>query len=385
VADEKAAEIVKAQARKIRILIADESRVARVALMGSLREHFEMREAVDGEAALQAVLMDSSIKMVIADSALPKLDGLGLLMHIRDSNIPRIREMPVVITVISEQTFDQRRAASLGVSDVIPKNTRPAELIARLEMIVRQSSERELLADSQASLGANRAIDPETQLHNLAYFDRQVEKMISYSRRNLVNVAILCISIGFSGPKAKAPDAEVEQRLIRLGRTLASTIRMEDLATRSERTEFCMATQVTGMVDVMRFATRLRKVVESLDLGTGIEVRSSIGVASLTEDLRRSAEELRATALQRAKQAKSTRSRRIMLGQSSAMTENVLGEQDDHAGMNIDMALALIRAGRSDEVLPQLSRLMAQIAPLTTLARQQEELRSLAPSPRETA
>jgi diguanylate cyclase (GGDEF)-like protein len=363
--------------RKTRILVADESGIVRASLLGMLRESFEMREAVDGEAALQAVLLDNLIRILIVDIELPKIDGLELLSRIRASTLPRIRDLPVVILVRAEREFDRNRAIALGATDVVLKTTKAAELIARLDILAQLSTARESLAETQANLNASRATDPETNLHNLAYFDRQVEKLISYARRNLANVAVICMHVSFAGPKAKAGEKDHPQWLARVGQSLSSTIRLEDLGARSDRAEFCLATQVTGMVDVLRFATRLRRVVESLDLGNGVEIRTCLGVASLTEDMRRNAEELRTIAQRRAQQAKGSRTRRIVLGSTEVALTEAKEEKADESVMDVGLALALIRNGRATEVMPQLSKLLQQIEPLMRLAQQQDELKSL--------
>ena len=48
----------------------------------------------------------------------------------------------------------------------------------------------------------------------------------------------------------------------------------------------------------------------------------------------------------------------------------------EDGSMDINLALALIRAGRAAEVVPHLPRLLEQIAPLLKLVRQQKELQA---------
>jgi DNA-binding NarL/FixJ family response regulator len=49
------------------ILIVDDSRVVRISLIKHLKDHFEIREESDGEAAWQTLVVDHSIKAVISD------------------------------------------------------------------------------------------------------------------------------------------------------------------------------------------------------------------------------------------------------------------------------------------------------------------------------
>ena len=363
---------------KPRVLIADASRIVRASLVQHLKDRFDIREVTDGEAAWQAILLDSSIRVVISDLTMPKVDGFELLNRVRSSKVQRIRELPIVIISGEGETAERERAAGMGATDFIRKGVGAAELVARMEVLVRLSSTREALADSQASLESSRTVDTDTELLNLPFFDKQVEKLVSYARRNLSDVAVICVRVELSVSGNDSWDGEADQRLKLVGRAIAASIRLEDLGTRSDRYEFCVATPSSGLSGVLRFAARLRKVLENAETaGPGVEVWTCIGVATLSEELRRSAEELRALAQKRAEKAQQNRSRRIVLGAGDGETGSV-EPQPVEGSMDINLALALIRAGRATEVVPHLPRLLQQVAPLLKLVRLQKELRAQA-------
>jgi PleD family two-component response regulator len=367
-------------APKARVLIADDSRIVRASITQHIRDRFEIREVTDGEAAWQAILLDASIRVVITDLTMPKVDGFELLTRVRSSKVQRIRELPVIVISGEDEVAERQRAASMGATDFIQKGAGAVELISRLEVLVKLAATREALQESQASLESARTVDPDTELLNLQFFDKQVEKLISFARRNLTDVAVICVRVELSMPKSGTWEGEVEQRVKLVGRALAASIRLEDLGTRSDRFEFCVATQATGLSGVLRFAARLRKVLENVEAaGPGVEVWTCIGVATLSEELRRGAEELRLLAQKRAQQAQSSRSRRIILGTSDGVAPGVLESRPDDGSMDISLALALIRAGRAGEVVPHLPRLLEQINPLLKLVRQQRELQSTGP------
>lgn len=367
-------------APKARVLIADDSRIVRASITQHIRDRFEIREVTDGEAAWQAILLDASIRVVITDLTMPKVDGFELLTRVRSSKVQRIRELPVIVISGEDEVAERERAASMGATDFIQKGAGAAELISRLEVLVRLSATREALQESQASLESARTVDPDTELLNLPFFDKQVEKLISFARRNLTDVAVICVRVELSMPKSETWEGEIEQRAKLVGRALAASIRLEDLGTRSDRFEFCVATQSSGLSGVLRFAARLRKVLENVEAaGPGVEVWTCIGVATLSEELRRGAEELRLLAQKRAQQAQSSRSRRIILGTSEGVAPGALESRPDDGSMDISLALALIRAGRAGEVVPHLPRLLDQINPLLKLVRQQRELQATGP------
>jgi diguanylate cyclase (GGDEF)-like protein len=358
---------------KARILIADDSRIVRATIAQHIRDRFDVREVVDGEAAWQAILLDSTIRVVITDLTMPKVDGFELLGRVRASRLQRIRELPMIVISGADEQAECERAAALGATDFIQKGVRAAELISRLEVLIKLSSTREALDESLAELESSRTVDPDTELLSLPFFDRQVEKLISFSRRNSTDVAIVCLRIELSMPQSDTWEGEIEQRVRLVARSLAASIRLEDLATRSERYEFCVATQSEGVASVLRFAARVRKVLENVDAaGAGVEVWTCIGVACLSEDLRVTAEQLRQISQKRAQQAQSGRSRRIVLGAGDAGGNGQL--RADEGSMDVNLALTLIRSGRAAEVVPHLPRLVHQLRPLMALVRQQKEL-----------
>ncbi|HSQ10767.1 MAG TPA: response regulator [Burkholderiaceae bacterium] len=362
---------------KPRVLIADDSRIVRASIVQHIRDRFDIREVMDGEAAWQAILLDSSIRVVITDLTMPKVDGFELLNRVRSSKVQRIRELPLVVITGEDEAAERDRAAGMGATDFIQKGVAAAELIARLEVLVRLSATREALAESQASLESSRTVDSETELLNVPFFDKQVEKLISFARRNLSDVALICVRIELSLPQQETWEGEVDQRIKLVGRTLAASIRLEDLGTRTDKFEFCVATPSSGLSGVLRFAARLRKVLENVEAaGPGVDVWTCIGLSTLSEELRRSAEELRALAQKRAAQAQQNRSRRIILGTSDGVSPGSMEPKPEDGSMDINLALALIRAGRAAEVVQHLPRLLEQIAPLLKLVRQQKELQA---------
>jgi len=363
---------------KPRVLLADGGRISRGAVSQALREHFDVREVGDGEAAWQAVLLDSSIRVVVADVAASAVRGFELLARLRASKVQRIREIPAIALLERVNDSESQRVEGLEATEFIVAEPPPAnaghELLTRVRVLVELANTRDALVESRAELDSARTVDPDTELLTLAAFDKQVEKLLSYARRALSDLALICIRVELKMPHNEAWDGEIEQRMKHVGRALGSSVRMEDLATRSDKTEFCVATQNNGMTDMLRFAARLRKVLENVDAaGPGVEVWTCIGVATLSEELRRGAADLRVQAQRRAQMAQSTRSRRIMLGASEAAKAGGFDPSAESGSMDVNLALALIGSGRAAEVVAHIPRLLEQLNPLLRLIRQQSQ------------
>lgn len=364
-----------ADAPRPRVLVADDSRIVRATIVSHTRDRFDVREAIDGEAAWQAILLDASIRVVISDLTMPKVNGFELLTRIRSSKVQRIRDLPVIVLSGSDELAEREKAASLGATDFIEKGASATELLSRLDHLVALVDTRAALAETQASAEANRTIDPDTELLSMPFFDKQVDKLVAYARRNLSDVALICVRIDLTLAPGQPDELELERHAKQLGRNLAASIRLEDLGTRSDAFEFTVATPTAELSGVLRFAARLRKVLENLKpADPGIEVWTSIGVATLSEELRRSAEDLRLLARKRAEMAQQARSRRIILGAADGGSPPSIEARAPDGAMDVNLALELIRVGRTAEVVPHLSRIIEQISPLLKLVRQQREL-----------
>ncbi|SPE32012.1 hypothetical protein SBBP1_60012 [Burkholderiales bacterium] len=367
-----------AQAAKPRVLLADGGRISRSAVSEAVRQQFDVREVADGETAWQAVLLDSSIRVVIAEMAAPSVRGFELLARLRASKVQRIREIPAIALLERASASESPRVEALEATELIvgdpPAPNAAHELLSRVRVLVELANTRDALVESRSELDSARTVDPDTELLTLVAFDRQVEKLLSYARRALSDLALICIRVDLKMPHNEAWDGEIEQRMKQVGRALGSSVRLEDLATRSDKTEFCVATQNNGMTDMLRFAARLRKVLENVDAaGPGVEVWTCIGVATLSEELRRGAADLRIQAQRRAQMAQSTGSRRIMLGASESAKAGGFDPSAEAGSMDVNLALALIGSGRGAEVVAHIPRLLEQLNPLLRLIRQQSQ------------
>ena len=360
-------------AARSRILLADGGRISHSAAAEAVRRYFDVREAPEAGAAWQAVLLDPAIRVVVADFSAPP--GAELIQRMRASKVERIRDMPAVALLAPGSDVGRDQVAVLDATAIEVPEDPGAEagldLVVRLRVLAELAATREALVETRTQLESAHTVDLETQLLHIAPFDKQVEKLLSYARRCLGDVALICIRVELKPAEGQRWEGEMAQRIRLVGRALSGSVRLEDLATHSDEAEFCVATQSNGTVDMLQFAARLRKVLENVDAaGPGVEVWTYIGVATLSEELQRNAGELRAVAQRRAQTAQSMQSRRIVVG--SADDHGAMAPRPEAGSMDIHLALALIASGRAAEVVPHLPRLLDQINPLLRLLRQQQ-------------
>jgi two-component system, OmpR family, response regulator len=120
------------------LVIEDDQRAAELLLHG-LREHgYEAEHAADGRSGLAAVL-HKSWDLVIADRMLPHLDGLSIIKQAREQG----RTMPILVLSALSEVDDRVRGLRAGGDDYLTKPYALAELLARVEVLLRRGQQAE--------------------------------------------------------------------------------------------------------------------------------------------------------------------------------------------------------------------------------------------------
>ncbi|PWU51673.1 hypothetical protein DLJ46_04515 [Micromonospora globispora] len=112
-----------------RVLLVDDNADLRAYVTELLAPHFQVRTAVDGQAALAAIVADPP-DLVLADVMMPRLDGFGLLAALRAE--PATSHLPVVL--LSARAGPEAAAEGLaaGADDYLVKPFSASELLARV-------------------------------------------------------------------------------------------------------------------------------------------------------------------------------------------------------------------------------------------------------------
>jgi CheY-like chemotaxis protein len=95
---------------RARILLVDDSETVLFVLQTALEEHFDVETAPDGASGLERA-RQSRPDIVVTDSLMPGLDGLGLLKALKAD--PATETIPVIV-LTSEELPDFAAAAGNG-------------------------------------------------------------------------------------------------------------------------------------------------------------------------------------------------------------------------------------------------------------------------------
>lgn len=247
---------------KPRVLIADDSRIVRATLIKHIQGMFEFREALDGEEAWETLLIDPSIRVVITDLTMPKLDGYGLLKRIRSSEITRIRTIPVVVVSGSDEAAERNRAKSAGATDLITKGIGTAQFLSRLEILSKLAHTQKDFERSLEVLVLNAPDSPPMALTASSVLEEQAEEMLATAVQNSKNFCVLNISVGLkhtglNGISASPPISVVNA----IGQLLQRTIRQKDRVAKTGNAEFTVVTGSVSLDSARTFAQRLCKAI----------------------------------------------------------------------------------------------------------------------------
>jgi DNA-binding response OmpR family regulator len=121
--------------RTVSVLVVEDQESIRELLGRLLRgEHFDVRFAEDGDAALDSV-RHTPPDLVCLNIELPKKNGMDVLHEMRQTGI----DIPVIILTGHDQVKDRVRGLEAGADDYIAKPFAWPELLARIRALVRRT------------------------------------------------------------------------------------------------------------------------------------------------------------------------------------------------------------------------------------------------------
>ena len=119
------------------LLVEDDQKIAAFIVKGLKAEGFAVDHAADGEDGLHLALTEPYDAAVI-DIMLPKLDGLTLIERMR---LDRIK-IPVIILSAKGSVDDRVRGLQIGGDDYLTKPFAFSELLARIQALIRRSTDQ---------------------------------------------------------------------------------------------------------------------------------------------------------------------------------------------------------------------------------------------------
>jgi two-component system, OmpR family, response regulator ResD len=116
------------------LVVDDEPTIGEVVARYLERAGYEARTVGDGRAALDAVAQRAP-DLVVLDLMLPGIDGLEVMRRIRDQ---QARRTAIILLTARGEESDRVVGLRLGADDYVVKPFSPAELVARVDAVLRR-------------------------------------------------------------------------------------------------------------------------------------------------------------------------------------------------------------------------------------------------------
>jgi two-component system, OmpR family, response regulator len=117
------------------LLVEDDQKIADFVKKGFEEAGFVLDHAANGEDGLHLALSEP-YDVAVIDIMLPKLDGLELITELRRHQ----KELPVIILSAKHSVADRVKGLQTGSDDYLVKPFVFAELLARVQALIRRSS-----------------------------------------------------------------------------------------------------------------------------------------------------------------------------------------------------------------------------------------------------
>ena len=122
---------------RLKILVVDdESRMRKLVKDFLTKSNYEVIEAEDGAQAIDLFFEQNDIALIILDVMMPNMDGWQVCKEIREYS-----KVPIIMLTAKSDERDELQGFELGVDEYISKPFSPKILVARVEAILRRTSQ----------------------------------------------------------------------------------------------------------------------------------------------------------------------------------------------------------------------------------------------------
>ena len=368
----------------LRVLIVDESRMARTMLARQIRNYYAFREEANGELAWQALLVDPTIRVVVCSLSMPLLNGDALLERMRASALSRLAQMPILL-VVGDDTEAVARAKSHGATEFIDRQALADELLPRLDAILGITAEDIAARTTDATTQGEDNTEPAESTENTENTEKEKEAPVRTEKADLPGVmskmALLAMAKQAMGRaranhgrisalvmefdnvadlRAQHGDDVVQQLQQRFVAILSGRVRENDGLGRYVGDRLAIISPDLDGTDCEAFSNRLRKAIKKAKISTHgdrLSLSVSVGIGNFPSDDVASAEALLELASHRLEEAQKAGGDCVIAADVDRGTET----------LTIEQALALLETGNKDRVSPHLSALGNRLLPLLKL------------------
>jgi two-component system, cell cycle response regulator len=272
------------------VLIVEDSKTARAMLQKDLGEQYLLLHVIDGAEAWAQLQANPDIDLVITDINMPHMSGQQLLVKIRTSDAPHIRNLPVIVMTGTDGNADKNLAFLNGANDFVNKPVDGLEIQARVNVHYKLANTIRELEKNKKALAHQATTDPLTGLKNRRSFHEQGE-VILLAAGNGADFSIIQLDIDhFKQVNDVHGHAAGDEVLVAVAKLLSQVVRATDtsgrggdILARIGGEEFAILLPNTNRLGAAVMAERIRTALEKLPICIGethLKVTASLGTAN---------------------------------------------------------------------------------------------------------
>ena len=200
------------------LVLEDESSIRGFIVINLRRAGYEVVEAETGEEALQKLHEHPDTRVCLLDIMLPGIDGFEVCRRIRMAN-PQIG---IIMLSARSQEMDKVPGLMPGADDYVTKPFSPAELIARVDALLRRSGEAapsrsaELLQPPFLLNTDNRTLEQDGVRIKLTQLEYSIVKLFMENRGKALSREAILDAIWGKGYFGELKIVDVNVRRLRL-------------------------------------------------------------------------------------------------------------------------------------------------------------------------
>lgn len=133
-----------------RILVVDDEPANRLILQDLLAEHYSVHVLCNGQQAMDFLLSEPPVDMILLDVVMPVMDGFEVCRRIKTD--ARLQDVPLLFISSLESAANEEYALSLGADDFIHKPFVSSVVLARVRNHLELAQARQRLRDRNVEL-----------------------------------------------------------------------------------------------------------------------------------------------------------------------------------------------------------------------------------------
>ncbi len=132
------------------LVVDDEPDISTILTVTLRRAGYEVSSAADGIEAIEAIGRQTP-DLVLLDVMMPRADGLETLRRIRENG--PTAHVPVIMLTAKTALADKMKGFERGADDYVAKPFEPAEILARVQILLKRTAQARLAAPLMGVLG----------------------------------------------------------------------------------------------------------------------------------------------------------------------------------------------------------------------------------------